>query len=256
MPVTQQAKASRKAARQRFNKARIAEQAYTRALVGVGRQVGLMVDGFVRVPTPNIRQAASALEESLHRYGQLITPWAQRVTRRMQLDVSSRDMRSWKALANTLGRSLARELGQAPVGPALHGLMAEQVALIQSIPLEAAVRVHERTIAALVSGTRYEESLIGEIMRIGNVAESRARLIARTETSRTQSVLTQVRAEFAGSEAYIWRTALDEQVRPVHANLEGRIIKWNEPPLAGPGQYYHAGRGPNCRCYAEPILPE
>jgi len=173
----------------------------------------------------------------------------------MHAEVGWRDLRAWAGLSRMIGRSLQQELTTAPTGRAFQEMLAEQVTLIRSIPLEAAQRVHERATQAMVEGTRFAD-LIGDIMETGGVAQSRAKLIARTETARTNSVLTQVRAEHVGSDSYIWRTAQDEQVRPDHAKLEGKTILWAEPPLAGPNQRYHAGQGPNCRCYPEPILSD
>ncbi|MFX5937705.1 phage head morphogenesis protein, partial [Acinetobacter baumannii] len=80
----------------------------------------------------------------------------------------------------------------------LQELLAEQVDLITSIPREAGQRVHELTLKGLEDSTRASE-IAKEIMRSGEVAKSRAMLIARTEVSRTATSLTQARAQFVGS---------------------------------------------------------
>jgi len=50
---------------------------------------------------------------------------------------------------------------------------------------------------------------------------------------------------------YIWRTRRDGKVRSVHAEREGQVFSWNDPPQGGnPGEDY------NCRCNAERYLPE
>jgi len=139
-------------------------------------------------------------------------------------------------------------------------LLKEQVDLITSLPREAAERVHELTLKNITSGMR-PETLAKEILRTGDVTVSRAVLIAVTETSRTASLLTQVRAMNIGAEGYIWRTAKDADVRPEHRALEGKFVRWNDPPIAGKGkggadQHYHAGQGPRCRCWMEPVLPD
>lgn len=94
------------------------------------------------------------------------------------------------------------------------------------------------------------------ILASGEVSKSHATLIARTETARVSSLLTQARAEHIGSEGYIWRTAHDADVRELHVELEGKFIYWNAPPVAGSsGERAHAGQIYNCRCWAEVILP-
>ncbi|MEM1151617.1 MAG: phage minor head protein [Pseudomonadota bacterium] len=49
---------------------------------------------------------------------------------------------------------------------------------------------------------------------------------------------------------YIWRTQRDGKVRPRHAQNEGRVFAWDNPPDTG-----HPGEAPGCRCTAEPYLP-
>jgi SPP1 gp7 family putative phage head morphogenesis protein len=132
--------------------------------------------------------------------------------------------------------------------------LAEQVRLITSLPREAAARVHKLTTEALVTGSRAAE-IAREILNTGEVTESRAKLIARTEVSRTATALTQARAQHVGSEGYIWRTSRDGAVRRSHKAMEGRIVRWNEPPELD-GMVGHAGEFPNCRCFVEPILPD
>lgn len=50
---------------------------------------------------------------------------------------------------------------------------------------------------------------------------------------------------------YIWRTRRDGKVRSAHADREGQIFSWEEPPEGG-----HPGQDYNCRCTAEPYYPE
>ena len=134
--------------------------------------------------------------------------------------------------------------------------MDEQVTLITSLPTKAAERVHNLTIEALSNSTRASE-VAKEILATGNVTESRANLIARTEVARTASLITESRAVHIGSEGYFWRTAGDSDVRHEHRLLSGKYIKWNDPPVASAdGTRAHAGQIYNCRCWPEPVLPE
>lgn len=49
---------------------------------------------------------------------------------------------------------------------------------------------------------------------------------------------------------YIWRTRDDEKVRPSHADNNGRVFAWDDPPETG-----HPGEDYGCRCTAEPFMP-
>ena len=62
-------------------------------------------------------------------------------------------------------------------------------------------------------------------------------------------------AQEVGIKQYIWRTVKDEDVRESHADMEGKICDFDNPPEVEPGQFYHPGGIYNCRCYQEPLLP-
>jgi SPP1 gp7 family putative phage head morphogenesis protein len=253
MPTRAELAIERRIARERFVKARIAERAYARHLAHIGRHVGAIVRGFT---TKGKVDNFEAMKQSLTDYSRTLRPWAIAVTHRMQTDVSLRDMKAWKQLSQSLGSGLAKEIAKTPVGEIHRKLMAEQVQLITTIPLEAAERVHKLSIEALLSSER-AESVQKEIMRSGQVSAFNAYRIARTSVSTTASQLTEARATFIGSPGYFWRTRQDQVVRPEHARLEGQVIPWNEPPVAGSsGERAHAGQIYFCRCWPEPILPD
>lgn len=47
---------------------------------------------------------------------------------------------------------------------------------------------------------------------------------------------------------YIWRTRGDGKVRSAHAERDGKVFSWDDPPEGG-----HPGEAPNCRCRAEDV---
>jgi len=196
------------------------------------------------------------LQMILQHYSNVLRPWAISVAGRMQAQVDKRDVAAWEELARTMGRTLrGRVLRANTVGP-LQEALAQQVDLITSLPTEAAERVQELTVQALFEAQR-AEPIAQQILKSGQVAVNRARTIARTEVARTASMLTQVRAEFIGSEGYIWRTSGDSDVRPLHKKLEGKFIRWDDPPIVGEnGERAHAGQIYNCRCWPEPVIPD
>ncbi len=193
----------------------------------------------------------------LRRYAEALGPWAERIATTMILEVDQKDEAAWRNLGNEISAGLRREILLAPTGETMRKLLAEQVTLIKSIPLEAAKRVHDLTIKGIENSTRADE-IATEIMRSGEVAKSRAMLIARTEVSRTAANLTQARAQAVGSDGYIWRTSQDGDVRSDHRALAGKFFAWNDPPVADErsGTRAHPGCIWNCRCWAQVILPE
>lgn len=215
--------------------------------------MGLIVKGFdpnqvMRDPEPVLR--------ALRKYSELLHPWARSVANLMLADVERRDLRMWKDRSLEISRYMRAELEQAPTGQVYRDLMEGQVELITSLPLDAATRVHELAQEAMLTGQR-SATIKEEILRTSNVSESKARLIARTEVARSAASFMEARATFAGSEGYIWRTSKDSDVRPLHKEMEGEYVRWSHPPkLEKTLDPYHAGCGPNCRCYAEPVLPD
>lgn len=237
--------------REAFAKVRNAENYYRSQLRKVARHINDIVMGYEHDDPAQLAQ----MQKVLRRYATIIKPWSRNVARRMLHDVSKRDERAWSSYAKNMGVEIRREIQETPIGAELRSLLADQVNLITSLPLQAAQRVHELTQKAIPEGGRYK-NIVDEIKDTGQVTMSRATLIARTETARTASALTMVRAKSIGSEGYIWRTAHDADVRPSHKKMEGKFIRWDDPPEVDPGKRYHAGMFPNCRCVAEPIIPD
>jgi len=238
--------------RRAYKSARKVERQYTASLRRVARHIGEIVasispDGAI---TP---EALTAIDAALTRYADVIEPWSKAVATRMIAEVAARDEATWFEVSRKMGRALRKEIETAPTGKIMRERLADQVKLITSLPREAAQRVRSLANEAIVQGTRPAE-LAKEIMRTGEVTESRAILIARTETSRTATELTRVRAEHVGSTHFIWRTAGDSDVRPSHRKLNGKIFRWDSPPECDPGHHALPGAIWNCRCYPEPVV--
>lgn len=229
-----------------WEKARRPDMTFSRALLRVARIVGQIVRQF----GADHENAARALQD----YARLLNPWARATARNMVQTVVARDGRAWQEHSEEIGRGLRRTVAGDPVGQRIQELTAEGADLITSLPWEAAKRVTELSLEAAMDGGR-AASLEKEIMRSGEVTASRARLIARTEVGRAASAITQARAERIGSPGYIWRTSEDSDVRPSHKRMAGKFVAWDDPPELD-GMVGHAGALPNCRCWAEPVIPE
>jgi SPP1 gp7 family putative phage head morphogenesis protein len=174
----------------------------------------------------------------------------------MIAEVDRRDMTAWHRTSQNMSRSLHKEVTNAPIGEIVRQLQNDQVHLITSIPLEAAQRVQELTQQYVLGGKRYEQ-LAEMIANTTGVTMSRATLIARTETAKASAALVQARAQHIGGDSYIWHTVQDIWVRKMHRHLNGTVQKWADPPIAEEnGDRHHPGNFPNCRCYAEPIIPD
>lgn len=249
------ARLDRTGKRARWEMARVGESHYAGRLRQVARMVGNIIEGFAHdgFLDPG---AEPYVRHTLNKYAETLRPWATYTARYMLADVERRNERAWKLVGKDMGRSLRAEILQAPTGMVFQALMADQVELITSLPKKAAERVHGLVIEGL-SDSRRAAEIAEAIAASGKVTEARATLIARTEVSRAAASFTQARAQFAGSEGYIWRTSMDGAVRDTHKAQNGRYIRWDKPPKTDKSlDPYHAGCGPNCRCYPDPVLPD
>ena len=197
----------------------------------------------------------AAIQSALSAYAEAILPWASRVAGRMLGDIRDKSKDAYRSLGNEISFELRRELDHAHTGFVFQDLMAGQVQLIQSIPRDAAIRVHDLVREGLIGGKRPKE-VSEAILASGDVAKSRAILIARTETSRAATSFVQARAQYAGSTHFIWHSLRDRDVRERHRLLDGTTHRWDEPPECDPGKHALPGCIYNCRCWAEPVLPD
>jgi SPP1 gp7 family putative phage head morphogenesis protein len=250
-----------------FRRVRNAERDYGRRLRQLARNIETMVRSYVEAhrdeaEIQNVLGGYVAvgdlagLANMLDRYSALIDPWAQSVALRFVVELARRDEAAWATYSKTMSRALQQEVQTAPTGEMLRRALEDQIKLIKSIPEQAAKRVQEIAVGNLYGGERYGD-MIKIIMDQGEVSRNKATLIARTETARVSSLLTEVRAKHVGSEGYIWRTVRDRRVRKSHKDMEGKFIRWDDPPVVDQGvPPYHAGQFPNCRCFAQPIMPD
>jgi len=233
--------AAAKAGRKTFAPSRAAERAYFQQL----RSVADKVAGLLKGGDPQ------AVQSRLRDYAKALAPWARQAAANMVRGVARKNDASWRAAAERWGIDL-RGMLQADVTATITARVQENVRLIKSLPGEAADRVGELAQKALLEGGR-ADTIAEEIAAQGDVTRHRARVIATTEVSKAGTALTRARAEAVGSEGYIWRTARDGDVRPSHAAMEGRFVRWDRPPTLD-GMTGHAGEFPNCRCYPEPVI--
>jgi len=100
------------------------------------------------------------------------------------------------------------------------------------------------------------ESLVAHITRSYQVSERKAKSLARQETSLLMSKFREQRYKTMGSYGYKWSTSGDGKVRDDHKDLEGKVVRWDDPPIVDKksGRRAHAGEDFGCRCVAIPLF--
>ena len=99
--------------------------------------------------------------------------------------------------------------------------------LIKSVATEFKQQISETIMTNVQSGKRSTD-LITQIKERYNVSQSRAKLIARDQTSKLNGSLVKARAQAVGSKTYIWSSVGDERTRESHRVLNGMLCKMND----------------------------
>lgn len=188
------------------------------------------------------------------------------IVKRMVTPLAARNYETWRKAARVSTRShflytvLMEELKQG-IKKDIDLQVISNAALIKTLPSDTAQKVVKDIEEYALSGLRVEE--IEKLIQDKTRQHSRAsaRLIARTEVSKTTSALTKARSEELGLRWYVWRTMEDgDRVRKSHRIMNDVLVSWNNPPSPellvkekDVGRY-HAGNIWNCRCYSEPLI--
>lgn len=155
-----------------------------------------------------------------------------------------------KNLKNQTGIDLSAYLGNSPrIAEKVNAMTTANVQLIKSIRSQYLDKVQNAVTQAMVNGT-LNKDLVQQIKDIGKTTEKRAIFIARDQSSKLNAALTQARHEDVGITKYTWSTSGDERVRESHAEKDGQVFEYANPP-ADTG---HPGHDFNCRCVAIPYL--
>ena len=155
-------------------------------------------------------------------------------------------------LKNQTGIDLSSYLRNSPnIVERVNELTVSNIQLIKSIRTQYLDKVQNAVMQAMVQGA-LNKDLAEQLKKLGKDVESRAMLIARDQSSKLNAALTRARHEEVGIKKYMWSTSLDERVRDSHADKEGLIFEYANPP-ADTG---HPGHDFNCRCVAIPVFDE
>ncbi len=234
-----------------FFKSRWVEEKYARQLRDVAREVGRIIEGHDPLTITGVQEMQSAL----HRYAGILMPWAVKAAQKVAEQLDRQDLAMWGRHSQKIGSGLRDLVRAQPAGEVLQDFLARQVHYITSLPVEEGQRVQRLSIEAMTGGKRPDD-IAQDLFDSGQVAKSRATLIARTECARTASLLTQSRGLGIGATHYIWRTAKDKAVRPSHREMEGKTFEIRNPPTLSDGTRTNPGQIYNCRCIMEIIIPE
>ena len=155
-------------------------------------------------------------------------------------------------LKNQTGIDLSAYLRNSPnIVERVNELTVSNIQLIKSIRTQYLDKVQNAVMQAMVQGT-LNKDLAEQLKKLGEDVESRAMLITRDQSSKLNAALTRARHEEVGIKKYMWSTSGDERVRASHAEKDGQIFEYTNPP-ADTG---HPGHDVNCRCVQIPVFDD
>lgn len=190
---------------------------------------------------------------------------SEEVAKTMATMVYKDGAKNWKQAAKKSSRAkeiyaMLRMEMNGPIRNKLDSIINYNATLIKTLPLDLSRIITKHVQERSTEGLRASE-IAKEIKEMfPKRTRASATLIARTETSKASTALTQARSELLGHDWYVWRTSEDARVRSAHAHMDGVICNFKHPPspelldnMPSEGTY-NAGEIYNCRCYAEPLI--
>lgn len=106
------------------------------------------------------------------------------------------------------------------------------------------------------TGVRYEDLAKDIMKRRDGMSPAKALFIARQETRLLSSMIQEQKFTKGGLQKYVWTVRKDSKVRHDHEDLNGKIFRWDDPPVVDQdtGRRGNPGQDYNCRCYALPVI--
>lgn len=117
------------------------------------------------------------------------------------------------------------------------------------------LKLREQIQPHVLAGGR-AEGLVKVLQDNYGIGARKAKFLARQETSLLMSKFQETRYRDIGIEKYRWSTAHDARVRHDHHDLNGKVFRFDSPPVTDKktGARNNPGEDFNCRCVAIPLV--
>jgi uncharacterized protein with gpF-like domain len=212
---------------------------------------------------PEIAADASPAAELRRELNRLSRQW------RSRFDDAAPRMAAWFAQAaatrsDAAMRKILRDAGisiRFQMTPAMRDILeatvAENVALIKSIPQQYASQIESMVMTSVVAG-RDLSKLSRDLYKRYDITKKRANLIARDQNNKATAALTRARQLEVGIEEAIWLHSLGgKEPRKTHLRNNGNRYDVNRgwfDPDPRVRERIFPGQLINCRCVSKPIV--
>lgn len=118
------------------------------------------------------------------------------------------------------------------------------------------LRLRQKVSKNVSAGFR-AENLIETIQAEKQTSYKHAKFLAKQETSLMVSKYREIRYLDAGINKYVWSTSHDARVRQDHRELNGKVFRFDQPPVTNLHTMARNNPGEDfgCRCIARPVIP-
>ena len=147
-------------------------------------------------------------------------------------------------------------LTASPVADTITASVAENVALIKSIPQKFMDGVQGAVMRSITSGNGLAD-LDPYLKDAKGITERRATNIALDQTRKAYNSINRVRMQGLGIGKFEWiHTGGSQKPRPDHVEMSGNIYSFDDLPVIDQrtGETGIPGQAPNCRCTMRPVL--
>lgn len=129
----------------------------------------------------------------------------------------------------------------------------DNVRLIKSVPSDSLDEM-QKIVMDGWHNARSTKAIMKDLQEQFGVSKSKAKLLAVDQTSKLNAKITQYQQRDAGCEEYVWSSSGDSRVRDRHRELDGKVFRWDKPPVVDEktGRRAHPGEDYRCRCVAIP----
>ena len=211
-----------------------------------------------------VRRAFRKVKERFARY--VVDFGAEEQYRDAGASTNEWSKRQWRnTIRQTLGVDIRDDYFSGEIYDQLvHEWAAENVQKITSISDQALDQMQEVITKDFMQG-KAPTSIASDIQGRYSVSRSKATMLARDQVGTLNAEITKTQQTTCGVRKYQWSSSGDERVRACHAELDGRIISWDDPPemwyetksgIVYTGRHCHPGEDYECRCVALPVFDD
>lgn len=209
---------------------------------------------------PMLSQDASPIKEIISKVKDMGYKWSKRFDDYAPVLAEAYAKKAFQSTDNSFRQAL-KDAGWSvdfkmtkSVRQALDAVMFENVSLIKSIPENYFNQIEGIIMRAYASGHDVNR-MVEELKSMYPVTQRRAELIARDQTNKANSVVTNIRRVELGITEAIWQHShAGKNPRPDHVAANGKRFKISEGCYIS-GKYILPGEEINCRCTSKSVLP-